>query len=79
MFLSSGYLGYSYLEQNNNQVPFANQILTLSNSNYNTASLAFDTENSPMQAEGSLRSITILEEEGLHLPVEWIVNPKFED
>ncbi|AFM04224.1 hypothetical protein Fleli_1826 [Bernardetia litoralis DSM 6794] len=78
MFLSSGYLGYSYLEQNNNQVPFANQILTLSNSNYNTASLAFDTENSPMQAEGSLRSITILEEEGLHLPVEWIVNPKFE-
>lgn len=75
MFLSGGYLGYSYVAQGAQQVPFADEILKLSN---NTASLAFDKENSPMQAEGSLKSITILEEEGLHLPVEWIVNPKFE-
>jgi len=77
MFLSSGYLGYSYLEQGSNQVTFADELLTL-RSNNNTASLAFDNESSPMQAEGSLKSITILEDEGLHLPVEWIINPKFE-
>lgn len=77
LFLSSGYLGYSYLEQGSKQVLFADEILNL-NRNNNTASLAFDNENSPMQAEGSLKSITILENEGLHLPVEWIVNPKFE-
>ncbi|WP_338793481.1 hypothetical protein [Bernardetia sp. MNP-M8] len=78
MFLSSGYLGYSYLEQNSNQTPFADELLTLNNITNNTANLAFDNENAPMQAEGSLKSITILEDEGLHLPVEWIVNPKFE-
>ncbi len=77
MFLSSGYLGYNYLEQGADQVTFADELLTLK-SNNNTANLAFDKENSPMQAEGSLRSITILEDEGLHLPVEWIINPKFE-
>lgn len=75
MFLSGGYLGYSYLEQGAEQVPFTEEIVALSN---NTASLAYDKENSPMQAEGSLKSITILEDEGLHLPVEWIINPKFE-
>lgn len=76
MFLSSGYLGYSYLEQGAQQVPFADELMTLTSTN--TASLAFDNDNSPMQAEGSLKSITILEDEGLHLPVEWIINPKFE-
>ncbi|WP_375563139.1 hypothetical protein ACE193_11590 [Bernardetia sp. OM2101] len=76
MFLSSGYLGYSYLEQEAQQVPFAEDLMTLTSNN--TASLAFDNDNLPMQAEGSLKSITILEDEGLHLPVEWIINPKFE-
>jgi len=77
LFISGGYLCYSYVEQNSVQVPFANELLVLENKN-NTANLAFDTQNSPMQAEGSLKSITILEDEGLHLPVEWIINPKFE-
>jgi hypothetical protein len=76
MFLSGGYLGYSYVSQGADQMTFADELLTPVTNN--TANLAFDTENSPMQAEGSLKSITILEEEGLHLPVEWIVNPKFE-
>lgn len=76
MFLSGSYLGYSYLEQNSSQAPFSEEILTLGTNN--TANLAFDNENAPMQAEGSLKSITILEDEGLHLPVEWIINPKFE-
>ena len=76
MFLSGSYLGYSFLEQGATQVEFE-EVLT-NTINNNTASLAFDNENLPMQAEGSLKSITILEDEGLHLPVEWIVNPKFE-
>ncbi|WP_338770107.1 hypothetical protein WAF17_11255 [Bernardetia sp. ABR2-2B] len=78
MFLSGGYLGYSYLEQGANQVSFADELLTLNNITHNTANLAFDRESLPMQATGSLKSITILEDEGLHLPVEWIINPKFE-
>ncbi len=76
LFVSGGYLGYSYVEQNSVEIPFADELLILNTNN--TATLAFDTNNSPMQAEGSLKSITILEDEGLHLPVEWIINPKFE-
>ncbi len=77
MFVSGGYLGYNYVEQESNTVPFANEIVYLTTNN-NTANLAFDSNNLPMQAEGSLKSITILEDKGLHLPVEWIINPKFE-
>ncbi len=77
MFLSGSYLGYSYLEQENNVLRFE-EPLTLTDISNSTANLAFDNNDSPMQAEGSLQSITILEDEGLHLPVEWIINPKFE-
>ncbi len=76
LFISSSYLGYNYLERNTTQVSFADKALTLKNNN--TASLAFDKQDLPLQAEGSLKSISILEDEGLHLPVEWVANPKFE-